>query len=387
MITTVIGVAGVTLAVAALIITLAVMNGFQSDIKKKVIDAQAHVTIYGRFDGDELHDLRDKIAENKKTEASAPFVLGQSILASKGRTAGVAVKGLSAKLEKGINNLDKSLTYGSWDNFNLIKEGEPPAIVLGEELANNLDIWLSDEVVLVSPQSAAGAMGVLPKMKKFKVTGLIKTGYYEFDNTMAYCPIEAAEDFFGYSGAVTGLGIKMRNINDSPEEAVALREMLGRGRVVKTYEDMNRNLFAALRLEKFVMGLILSIIILVATFNIASNLLMMSVEKLRDIGILRSMGASPSVIRGIFLWEGNMIALSGIAIGLVLGIGISWFVGTYPVIQLPSDIYYITKVPVDIRISDILLTAFVSYALCMASTVYPAIRASRISPMDAIRYG
>ena len=387
MITTVIGVAGVTLAVAALIITLAVMNGFQSDIKQKVIDAQAHVTIYGRFDGEELHQLRDKIAEDRKTEATAPFVLGQAILTSHGRTAGVAVKGLSARLEKGINSLDKSLTHGTWDNFNEIKDGEPASIVLGEELAGNLSIWLDDEVVLVSPQSAAGAMGVLPKMKKFKVTGLIKTGYYEFDNTMAYCPIEAAEDFFGYTGAVAGLGIKMRNIKDSPVEAAELREMLGRGRVVKTYEDMNRNLFAALRLEKFVMSLILSIIILVATFNIASNLLMMSVEKLRDIGILRSMGANPAVIRGIFLWEGNMIALTGILLGIVLGAGISWFVGTYPVIELPSDIYYITKVPVDLRFSDIFLTAAISYLLCMASTVYPAIRASRVSPMDAIRYG
>lgn len=388
MITTVIGVAGVTLAVAALIITLAVMNGFQTDIKQKVIDAQAHVTIYGRFDNQELHDFHEEMLKDSLVEAAAPFVLGQAILTSHGRTAGVAVKGFSVKHERTVNSLDKSLTQGSWENFNdEPKEGEYPSIVLGEELAKNLDIWVGDDVVLVSPQSAASTMGVLPKMKKFRIGGLIKTGYYEFDNTMAYCPIDVAEDFFGYTGAVTGLGLKMKNIDDSPKEADILRNTLGLGKVVKTYEDMNRNLFAALRLEKFVMGLILSIIILVATFNIASNLLMMSVEKLRDIGILRSMGASPAIIRGIFLWEGNMIALSGIAIGLVLGIGISWFVGTYPVIQLPSDIYYITKVPVDIRLSDIIMTAAVSYALCMASTVYPAIRASRISPMDAIRYG
>ena len=152
MITTVIGVAGVTLAVAALIITLAVMNGFQSDIKQKVIDAQAHVTIYGRFDGEELHQLRDKIAEDRKTEATAPFVLGQAILTSHGRTAGVAVKGLSARLEKGINSLDKSLTHGTWDNFNEIKEGEPASIVLGEELADAcvalLLVGIADDVTV-----------------------------------------------------------------------------------------------------------------------------------------------------------------------------------------------------------------------------------------------
>lgn len=387
MITTFIGVAGVTLAVAALIITLAVMNGFQTDIKQKVIDAQAHVTIYGRFTPDDVAEIRKQISEDKKYEASAPFILGQAILTTGGRSGGVAVKGLSIKQETEVNNLHKSLTYGSWDDFNNPDKNAMPNIVLGEELAKNLDIWLGDNVVLVSPQGVSGGIGILPKMKKFKVAGLIKTGYYEFDNTMAYCPIAAAADFFGYTGAVGGVAAKMKNINDSEKSAAELRQKLGRGTVVKTYSDMNKTLFAALKLEKFVMSLILSLIILVATFNISSNLLMMSIEKLRDIGILRSMGAAPGVIRGIFLWEGNLIALSGIFFGIILGVGISEFVAYYPVIELPSDIYYITKVPVDLKISDIFLTSVVSYLLCMISTIYPAIRASKISPMDAIRYG
>ena len=150
---------------------------------------------------------------------------------------------------------------------------------------------------------------------------------------------------------------------------------------------MNQTLFAALKLEKFMMSLVLALIILVATFNIASNLLMMSVEKLRDIGVLRSMGASPGFVRRIFFWEGNLIAVSGITLGLLLGVGVSVFIAVYPVLELPSDIYYISRVPVEIKLLDLLGTAGVSYLLCMLSTIYPAWRASGISPVDAIRYG
>ena len=150
---------------------------------------------------------------------------------------------------------------------------------------------------------------------------------------------------------------------------------------------MNQTLFAALKLEKFVMSLVLALIILVATFNIASNLLMMSVEKLRDIGILRALGAGPGFIRRVFFWEGNLIAVTGISLGVLLGVGVSVFLAVYPVIELPADIYYITKVPVELKLVNILATAVVSYVLCMLSAVYPALRASKVSPIDAIRYG
>jgi len=219
------------------------------------------------------------------------------------------------------------------------------------------------------------------------VVGLLRTGYYEFDNTMAYCSIGAAGDFFGLGGGANGLGVRLKDIGDAGAAAAALRKTLGFSYTVKTYADMNQTLFAALKLEKFVMTLVLALIILVATFNIASNLLMMSVEKLRDIGILRAMGAGPGFIRRVFFWEGNLIALTGIALGLLLGVGISVFIAVYPVVELPADIYYITKVPVELKLRDLLATAGISYLLCMLSTIYPALRASKVSPVDAIRYG
>ena len=387
MITTLIGVAGVALGVAALIVTLAIMDGFQSDIKKKIVDAQAHVTIYGRMAPRDTDFIKAALERDGRVAAEAPFILGQAILTAGGRSTGVVVKGLEPGLEFNVNNLKAALVRGSWEALLKAPAEGPRALILGEELAKNLGVWVGDEAVLVSPQGAAAGLGMLPKMKKFRIAGLVRTGYYEFDNTMAYCSLATAGDFFGLGGGANGVGVRLKKIGDAGDTAAALRKTLGFNYTVKTYADMNQTLFAALKLEKFVMSLVLALIILVATFNIASNLLMMSVEKMRDIGILRSMGAGSGFVRRIFLWEGNLIALTGIAAGLLLGVGISVFISVYPVVELPSDIYYITKVPVELKLRDILATAVLSYLLCMVSTIYPAWRASRISPVDAIRYG
>ncbi len=386
MITTIIGVAGVALGVAALIVTLAIMDGFQSDIKKKIVDAQAHINIYGRIQQRDLEVVRAALERDGRLAAESPFVLGQAILTFDNRSSGVVVKGFNTASEFNVNNLKNSLTRGAWWEENPAK-GAPPSLVLGEELAKNLGLWIGDEAVLVSPQGTSTGMGILPKMRKFKVTGLVRTGYYEFDNTMAYCSMGAAGDFFGLGGGANGVGVRLKDINEAPAAAADLRKTLGFSYTVKTYADMNQTLFAALKLEKFVMSLVLALIILVATFNIASNLLMMSVEKLRDIGILRALGAGPGFIRRVFFWEGNLIALTGITLGVLLGVGISVFISVYPVVELPADIYYVTKVPVELKLWNILATAAVSYALCMLSSVYPALRASKVSPIDAIRYG
>ncbi len=386
MVTTVIGVAGVALGVAALIVTLAIMDGFQSDIKKKIVDAQAHITIYGRMQPRDLDALKAALARDGRVAAESPFVLGQAILTFDNRSSGVVVKGFDPSAEFNINNLKNSLTRGSWWEETPAK-GAVPSLVLGEELAKNLGLWLGDEAVLVSPQGASTSMSILPKMRKFKVIGLVRTGYYEFDNTMAYCSRGAAADFFGFGAGANGVGVKLKDINAAPSAAADLRKALGFSYTVKTYIDMNQTLFAALKLEKFVMSMVLVLIILVATFNIASNLLMMSVEKLRDIGILRAMGAGPGFIRRVFFWEGNLIAVTGITLGVLLGVGISIFISIYPVVELPADIYYVTKVPVELKLWNIMATVAVSYLLCMLSAVYPALRASKVSPVDAIRYG
>lgn len=384
-VTTLIGVAGVSLGVAALIVTLSIMDGFQTDIRRKIVDAQAHIVVYGQMRSGDGERAAARIAAAPGVEAVAPFALGQGIITFGNRSTGAVVRGVDPAAEARVNSLKDSLVRGSWDA--LAREDGVPGIILGEELAKNLGAWTGDEVILVSPRSADSGLGLLPRMKKFRVAGLSRTGYYEYDNTMAYCGLKEASEFFGMGGEPNGFGVRLEDIDLAPAAADALRESLGFPFTVKTYADMNRTLFAALKLEKFVMSLVLALIILVATFTIASNLLMMTVEKMRDIGILRAMGAGPGLIRRVFLLEGAMIGLAGTLVGVLLGVGISLFIGYYPVIELPSDIYYVTKVPVKLDALDIALTALASFALCSLSALYPASRAAKLNPVDAIRYG
>ncbi|HBE88508.1 MAG TPA: lipoprotein-releasing system transmembrane subunit LolC [Elusimicrobia bacterium] len=384
-VTTLIGVAGVSLGVAALIVTLSIMDGFQTDIRRKIVDAQAHIVVYGQMRPGDGERAAARIAAAPGVEAVSAFALGQGIITFDNRSTGAVVRGVEPDAEARVNSLKDSLVRGSWDG--LAPSGGVPGIILGEELAKNLGAWTGDEVILVSPRSADSGLGLLPRMKKFRVAGLSRTGYYEYDNTMAYCGLKEASQFFGMGGEPNGFGVRLKDMDLAAPAAESLRVSLGFPFTVKTYADMNRTLFAALKLEKFVMSLVLALIILVATFTIASNLLMMTVEKMRDIGILRAMGAGPGLIRRVFLLEGALIGLAGTLLGVLLGVGISLFIGHYPVIELPSDIYYVTKVPVKLDALDILLTALASFGLCSLSALYPASRAAKLNPVDAIRYG
>lgn len=384
-VTTLIGVAGVSLGVAALIVTLSIMDGFQTDIRRKIVDAQAHIVVYGQMRPGDGERAAARIAAAPGVEAVSAFALGQGIITFDNRSTGAVVRGVDPAAEARVNSLKDSLVRGSWGG--LAAAGGVPGIILGEELAKNLGAWTGDDVILVSPRSADSGLGLLPRMKKFRVAGLSRTGYYEYDNTMAYCGLKEASEFFGMQGEPNGFGVRLKDMDLAAAAAEDLRGSLGFPFTVKTYADMNRTLFAALKLEKFVMSLVLALIILVATFTIASNLLMMTVEKMRDIGILRSMGAGPGLIRRVFLLEGAMIGLAGTLLGVLLGVAISLFIGHYPVIELPSDIYYVTKVPVKLDAWDILLTALASFGLCSLSALYPASRAAKLNPVDAIRYG
>lgn len=387
-VTTIIGVAGVTVGVAALITTLSVMNGFQGDIEKKIIGAQAHITIYGLHNAQEVQDAEAAARAEPQVAATAPFVLGQAILTLRNATEGVVLKGLDPSREFKVNDLDKTLREGSWSD---LATGGPggapmPGIVLGEELAHSLGAWLTEEVVLVSPKSVATPFGLLPKMQKFRVVGLLHTGYYEYDSTTAYCDLAAAKKFFGTDSA-TGLEVRIKDLPKAPAVARRLQAALGPDVAVRTYQQMNETLFAALKLEKGVMFIILTLIVLVASLNIASTLILRSVEKTRDIGLLKSMGASPKQIRRIFLYEGFLIGALGMVAGLLLGLLLCWIIKTFNIVELPADIYYISKVPVEIQAWDVAAVMAMGFLLSLLATVYPAARAAKVDPVEAIHYG
>lgn len=385
-ITTLIGVAGVSVGVAALITTLSVMNGFQSDIKTKVIGAQSHILVFGRMPASTYPEQIRKIEQIPLVEAAAPHIYGQAILSYDGQSVGLVVRGLDPEQEKKINSLSRSLTEGSFAPKDWAADAPAP-LVLGTELAAGLGADVGDDVVLISPQSISTSAGMFPKMKKFRVSGLLRTGYYEFDNTIAYAGLADASDFLGLKGGVTGVAVKLHDLNKAEQAAQQIREAIGFGYSVRTFAQLNSTLYAALKLEKAVMFIILFLIIIVASLNIAGNLILLGTEKLRDIGLMRAMGASPKMIRKVFMWEAMVIATLGICLGIALACLLCWIIATFNIVELPGDIYYLTKVPVRMEWSDILAVVGGSYFICFFAGLYPAAKASRVNPTDAIRYG
>jgi len=383
-VTTLIGVAGVTVGVAALLTTLSVMNGFQTDIQKKIVGAQAHITVLGIRSQNDLDEVLARVRSDPDHEASSPFALGQAILTVRDRSIGVVVKGIDPKLEFAVNDLASKLTSGSWADMGLAKT---PGIVLGVELADHLGCEVGEEVVLVSPKSVATPLGLLPKMQRFRVAGTLKTGYYEYDSATAWTSLPAASKFLGVDAGASGVGIKLKDLRRADTAARRLREAVGLSKLVRTYAQMNQTLFAALKLEKTVMFIILTLITLVASLGIASTLILRSVEKTRDIGLLKAMGAGPGLIRRIFLVEGFVIGGSGVLMGLALGALLTWIIGNFKIVELPADIYYLSRVPVDMRLWDVLAVTGMGLLLSLLATLYPASRAAKADPVEAIHYG
>jgi lipoprotein-releasing system permease protein len=385
-VTSLIGIGGVALGVAALITTLSVMNGFQSDIRSKIIGAQSHIVVSGAGSPLEAESMARELAKTPNVVAASPYSLGQAILQVHGRSVGVVVKGMEPALEFTTSELQGRLTEGDWSGIETKSSDGRPGVVLGEELAHNIGAFLGEEVLLLSPEGAMTPLGMMPRLVPFKVVGLLKTGYYEYDASMAYLSLDSAHDVFK-SGAGYGVQLKLRSLDLLDQVAARLRQTLGWGHTIRTYKDLNRTLFAALKLEKFVMFVIMGLIVLVAAFNIASNLILLTNEKTRDIGLLRSMGATPAAVRAIFLLEGTLIGFTGVGLGVALGLVLSWVIGTFPIVELPADIYYLSRVPIAIVPADVLLVSGVGLALCLLATLIPAFRAARLSPVEAIHYG
>ena len=383
LVTTSIGVAGVTVGVAALLTTLSVMNGFQTDIRKKIVGAQAHVVVLGRMDGGRLEKTRAALLERKEVAAVAPFVLGQAIITYADRSMGIVLKGLDPAQEFKVNDLARTLTAGSWAGV----AGGTTSIVLGEELARNLGAWVGDDVVLVSPQGLSTPLGLMPALRRFRVAGTLKTGYYEYDSATAYVSLEAASAFLKVPGGASGFGARLTDLTLADKTAAALQARLGFEVAVRSFSQMNRTLFAALKLEKAVMFIILTLITLVASLNIASTLILRSVEKTKDIGLLKAMGATPRQVRRIFWIEGSIIGGAGVVMGLLLGLLLCFVIWRYPIVELPGDIYYLSRVPVAVELSDVLAVMGMGVLLSLLATVYPAFRAAKVNPVEAIHYG
>lgn len=379
LLTTIIAVGGITLGVAALIITLAVMTGFHRDIRDKILGIQPHITVT-KDRQEPMADYREigrQMTVHPGIVASAPFVYGQIILRHRQNVTGAVIKGIDLDAEDRLVRIRK--TFIGAGPARLDKR----TIILGEELARTLGARPGDTILLMSP----GQFAAIPKMHQFTVERLFHSGMFEYDATMAFVSLPDAQELFGLGDEVSGIGVTVAEPAAAGRTAAALQQNLPYPLIARSWDRMNKNLFAALKLEKAMMFIILGLIILVAAFNIVSNLLMMTMEKSREMGILSAMGFSRARIARIFMFEGLLLGISGIAGGTAAGMGLALALKKFQFVQLPPDIYYLDALPVHIVPADVAMVVGAALLITIAAAVYPALQVRKLDPVEAIRYG
>jgi len=393
---TVISIVGVMVGVMALIIVLSVMSGFETTLKEKILGTQAHLVVLkaGQEGLDHYPEAIQKIGEVKGVVSAAPFIFSQVMLSSGSNVSGVVLKGIDPEREGEVTELAKNLKAGKLADLKEAPSGEIPGIILGAELAKHLSTAPGETLQVISPLGTMTPMGMMPKMKRFRVVGIFHSGMYEYDNTMAYVSIESAQRFFGMGDQVTGIEIKTDDIYQVGGIGREIRRRLGFPFWTKDWMEMNRNLFSALRLEKIAMFIILILIVLVAAFNIISTLIMVVMEKGKDIAILKSMGASSRGILMIFMIEGLVIGVVGTILGAALGLlaafnleKVTGFVeNLFGFKILASDVYYIDKLPSQVNPGDVWIIITTAILISLVATLYPSWRASKLDPAEALRY-
>jgi lipoprotein-releasing system permease protein len=381
--------AGIALGVAALIVVLSVMNGFQDELRNRILAVASHIEIRGLPTINDDAAVAKEAMANPHVKAAAPYVLGQAMLSAGEVNRGVLIRGIDPAKESAVSDIGAHMRSGSLAD---LKPGEF-GIVLGIDVARALGVRMGDAVVVITPQGTMTPAGTLPRLKTFHVVGVFEIGMYEFDSGLALINIEDAKKLYRLDG-VTGVRLKLDDLFLAPSVA---RELAGTLRVDAEIRDWTRshaNFFRAVQIEKRVMFIILTLIIAVAAFNIVSAQVMTVTDKQADIAILRTLGASPRSITAIFMIQGALIGMIGTLIGVVSGIVLALNVGTVlPALErmfnvqfLDKTVYYISELPSDLQRGDVVTIATIALVLALVATIYPAWRAAKVNPAEALRY-
>lgn len=391
---TVISVLGVMIGVMTLNVVMAVMTGFEETLRDRLLGINAHVALVKS--GDQLRDYEKLLEQVRKTKgvvAASPSIYGQVMLTSGPRVSGVVVRGVDPDKVNQVVDIERYIKEGSLQS---LKQQQPlqiqgrtillPGVIIGIRLANQLGVFLGSPIQVVSPLGSPTAIGVIPKVRRFVVVGIFDSGMSEIDSTLVYMSLGDAQKFFELGNAVTNIEIRVQDVYRAQSVAQDIQRQLGFPYLTEDWSRLWPNLFSALRLEKTVYFLVLLLMVLIGAFNIVSTLIMVVMEKRKDIAILQSMGASRNSIRRIFLIKGCVIGVVGTLLGVFLGLAICMLIQKYRFIELPKDVFLISTVPVRIYLSNFLLVGFASLVVCLLASIYPARQAAKLDPVEIIRY-
>ncbi len=385
---TVISVSGVAVGVMALIIVLAVMSGFEMELKDRILGATAHVHVTS-LEGSvaDPFALARRVGEVDEVVATSPYIFSQVMISSGTSSTGAVLRGVDVDTIGTVTRLPRDIRMGRIEDLRKKSGKGLPGIILGKELAANLGVSVGDVVEVLAPGGGnVTPMGAFPGVASYQVAGLSESGMYEYDSSFAYVSLENAGKLLGMGGRATGVEVKVRDIYQAGQVAVRIREGLGYPYWAKDWMQSNRNLFSALKLEKVVMFIILVLIVMVAAFNIISTLIMVVMDKTKDIAVLMTLGATREMIRKIFALEGLLIGVTGTIAGTILGGMVCFLLRRYQFIRLPSDVYYISTLPVALSPEILILVGASSILICFLATLYPSWQASLVDPAEAIRY-
>ncbi len=389
-----ISIGGVAVGVAALIIVLAVMTGFKSDMRDKILGTMAHITIQQPTGlTTDYHDLIARIQQLDHISSVAPYVTGQVLVGAGENVTGIKVMGIDPRQADGVRHIERNVIEGhvelltaQYVNRDSLRGPQRDGVLLGREVARMLGVFTGDDVTMILPQGRMLPIGTIPKLKKFRVVGIVSSGFYEYDAGLAYISLTAAQRFFSMEGNISGIEVRLDNVYQTKPMTAALKRLLGDAYHIQDWTELNQSLFSAINLEKLAMFLILALIVLVAAFNIISTLVMMVMEKHADIATLKSLGATSASIMKIFMLEGSVIGLIGTIIGTGGGVLICWAADTYKWIHLSGGSYYLDYLHFEITAPDIMLVVVLSLVICFVSTIYPARQASVLDPVAVFRY-
>jgi len=383
---TFLSIAGVSLGVMALVVVIAVMSGAETDFRKRILGLEPHILVMnytGKFDT--YSKILNDLNQNEQVKGASPILFAQAMIRSTHSFSGVMIRGIDPEtgfsLVKGFSSeqLKKSFNEKK-QNTNL------PGIILGQTLASSIGVIKGDKVILMSPNGFISPMGHLPSMKRFIVAATFDSGMYEYDSSMAYVHLKEAQQLSNSKNQISAIGIWIDDVFKAKSIKESLTDLLKSPFYLRDWMDINKSLFSALKLEKTAMFIILTLIILVAAFNIASALIMMVMEKTKDIAVLKAMGATNRTIRKIFIIQGMIIGFLGTFLGTLSGIVICFILKKYDFIQLP-DAYPFSTLPVQLEYLDVLMISISAIIICFFSTLYPSYKASKMDPVEAIRYG